>query len=612
MITSNEAIDRVDEAVSAGQLSRTASVNIRRWLTESPFDRYRPRLLEDVELGRWPELDDAFFAVLEFGTGGRRGKMYPVGINVLNERTMAESARGLADYVTAKKGVDARRTCVIARDTRHHSAEFAQLCARVLAAAGFRVIIFQDYRSTPLLSFAVRHLHCDAGIMITASHNPPSDNGFKCYSASGGQVIPPDDRGIIECVEAASDREIPEKPLEEGLADGSIAWADPALDDAYIAAVLSESVSHARALSIVYTPLHGVGETSVAAVLRTAGFADVHILESQRTPDGDFPTVPGHVANPEYPRTLEAAIGEAKNRGADLVLASDPDADRIGVGIPVTGDPRGEWTTLDGNQIGVLLAAFVMKETEYHGRLRPDHYLVTTLVSTQMTRALAHRQGVGVEDDLLVGFKWIASRIDEAGPAGFLFAFEESHGYLKGTDVRDKDAGVGALLFAELAATVKDRKQTVLEYLDDLFIDVGHHAERLVNKTFEGREGLTKIKTLMEAFRSRPPREMGGLTLAEVSDYREHEIRPLSQPGPKRPLPQPSGDLLIFHAERPGCRFAVRPSGTEPKIKFYLFARTDVDGPDSLPAAKEQTRRVLDGMSADLERYIEEALKPAS
>jgi phosphoglucomutase len=611
MIKPDEAVDRLGEAESAGQLSRSASVNIRRWLTESPFARYRPRLLEDIEQGRWQELDDAFFAVLEFGTGGRRGKMYPVGTNVLNERTMAESARGLADYVTAKKGAGSRRTCVIARDTRHHSAEFAELCARVLAAAGFQVILFKDYRSTPLLSFAVRHLHCDAGIMITASHNPPSDNGFKCYSASGGQVIPPDDRGIIACVEAASDRDIPEKPLEEGLADGSITWAGPGLDAAYIAAVVSESVSHARELSIVYTPLHGVGETSVAAVLQTAGFTDVHILESQRTPDGDFPTVPGHVANPEYPRTLEAAIREARDRGADLVLASDPDADRIGVGIPLTGDPKGEWTTLDGNQIGVLLAAFVMKETESHGRLRPDHYLVTTLVSTQMTRALAHRQGIRIEDDLLVGFKWIASRIDEAGPASFLFAFEESHGYLKGTNVRDKDAGVGSLLFAELAATVKDRKQTVLEYLDDLFIDVGHHGDRLVTKTFEGREGLAKIKTLMEAFRDRPPREMGGLTLSDVCDYQAHEIRPLSRTGSTSPLPQPTGDLLIFRAERPGCRFAARPSGTEPKIKFYLFARTDVDGPDHLPAAKEETRRLLDGMSVDLERYIEEALNSA-
>ena len=364
MISAEEASAHLARAEAAGRLSGTAATNIRRWLTEAPFARYRVRLLEDIERGSWPELDDAFYTVLEFGTGGRRGKMYPVGTNVLNERTIAESARGLADYVTAKKGPHTPRSCVVARDTRHHSAEFAELCAGVMAAAGFRVFLFRDYRSTPLLSFAVRHLHCDAGIMITASHNPPSDNGFKCYAANGGQVIPPDDRGIIRCVEAASDREIPQKSLEEGLADGSIVWAGPELDDTYIASVISESVSHARDLSIVYTPLHGVGETSVAAVLRTAGFTRVHVLESQRTPDGDFPTVPGRVANPEYPRTLEAAIEEARARGDDLVIASDPDADRIGVAVPAEGDPRGEWTTLDGNQIGVLLAAFVMKELE--------------------------------------------------------------------------------------------------------------------------------------------------------------------------------------------------------------------------------------------------------
>src|SRR3954447_11792874 len=250
--------------------------------------------------------------------------------------------------------------------------------------------------------------------------------------------------------------------------------------------------------------MHGVGETSVVAALRAAGFEKVNVLASQRTPDGDFPNVPGHVSNPEIPRTLSAAIAEAQATGADLVLASDPDADRIGVAVPVTGDPRGEWTTLDGNQIGALLAAFIIKQTKAMGRLRPDHYLVTTLVTSQMASALARREGVRTEDDLLVGFKWIGQRIDQAGPAGFLFGFEESHGYMKGTYVRDKDAAVAALLFAELAATVKDRKQTVLEYLDDLYIDVGHHGDRLLNKVMEGREGLARMTRLMAAFRSDP------------------------------------------------------------------------------------------------------------
>ncbi len=604
MITSEIALARLADAESTGQISKPALVNITRWLTERPFERYRERLLEDVALGRYKELDEAFYAVLEFGTGGRRGRMYPVGTNVLNERTIAESARGLADFVTALRGEGSARSCVIAYDVRHHSMEFARLCARVLAAAGFKVFLLKEPRSTPLLSCAVIHLGCDAGIMITASHNPPSDNGFKCYGRSGGQVVPPDDHGIIACVKAASDREIPEMPLDAAVASGMIALVLEELDSAYLTAVVSESVSHARDLSIVYTPLHGVGETSVARVLEMAGFSRLSILESQRSPDPDFPNVPDHVSNPEYPRTLEAAIAQARRTGADLVVASDPDADRIGVAVPLTRDPFGPWTTLDGNQIGVVLAAFVMKEYQARGKLRPDHYLITTLVSTVMTEALARREGIRVEGDLLVGYKWIGKQVDLSGPHGFLFAFEESHGYLKGTHARDKDAAVGALLFAELAATLKDRKQTVLEFLDDLFIDVGHHEDRLVNKFLEGREGLAKINQLMRAFRERPPRRFGGETIREVYDYKTHEIRALDGDGTPRPLPQPSGDLLIFHTARRGTRFAVRPSGTEPKIKFYLSVATDVAGPAHLEKAKLESARVLDQMTADLDAYI--------
>jgi phosphoglucomutase len=611
MITPAEALARLEHALSDGRLSAAAAANIRRWLTEGPFARYRDRLLEDIEQERWHELDDAFYTVLEFGTGGRRGKMYPVGTNVLNERTMAESARGLADYVTSRMGESLSRSCVIAHDSRHHSAEFAELCARVLAAAQFKVFLFKEPRSTPLLSFSVRHLRCDAGIMVTASHNPPSDNGLKCYGSSGGQVIPPDDAGIIKCVALASDRDIPEKAFALALADGSIRWVGDNVDAAYIAAVVSESVCHARGISIVYTPLHGVGETSVARALQTAGFRRVHILESQRTPDGDFPHVPDHVANPEYPRTLEAAIADARARGADLVIASDPDADRIGVAVPVSRDPRGDWTTLDGNQIGVMLAAFVMKESEAQGKLRSDHYLISTLVSTPMTRALAEREGVRIEDDLLVGFKWIAQRIDQAGHASFLFAFEESHGFLKGDHARDKDAAVAALLFAELVAAVKDRKQTVLEYLDDLYIDVGHYGDLPINKTYPGREGLATIKILMKALREHPPRQIGGLALTDVFDYKTHEIRALNRAEPARPLPQPDSDMLIFHTDRPGTRLAARPSGTEPKIKFYLFARTAVAGPDHLPAAKAETKERLHRMASDLEKYLDDVLKSA-
>ena len=599
-----DAIGALEAARAAGKISEPAVANIRRWLNEAPFVKYRDRLVEDIKAGKWGVLDDSFYAVLEFGTGGRRGKMYPVGTNVLNERTIAESAKGLADYVTSWKGAEAPKSCAIARDPRHNSLEFSELCARVLSAAGFKVYLFREPRSTPLLSFAVRHFGCDAGIMITASHNPPADNGFKCYAPTGGQVIPPDDAGIIACVEKVSEQEIPEKPFEAGVVDGSIVVVGPEVDQAYINAVISEGVSHARDLSIVYTPMHGVGESSVGAALLTAGFTKLNILASQRTPDGDFPNVPGHVSNPELPKTLAAAIEEAKATGADLVLASDPDADRIGVAVPVSGDPRGEWTTLDGNQIGVLISAFVMKQESYLGKLRSDHYLVTTLVSSMMAKALADREGVRMKDDLLVGFKWIGQTIDLEGPAGFLFGFEESHGYLKGTHVRDKDAAVGALLFAELAATVKDRKQSVIEYLNDLYIDVGHHGERLINKVIEGRRGVELMKALMAAFRTSPPKSIAGHKITRVHDYQTHEIRSVDGSFEPKPLPEPSGDLLIFETDAPGTRFAARPSGTEPKIKFYLFARSPVDGPESLAEAKKQTAARLDQMTTEIEAFI--------
>ena len=611
MAGSDPVSDLVSQAEQSGKLSAPAAANIHRWLTEAPFASYRDRLVEDVQAGQWEVLDHAFYAVLEFGTGGRRGKMYPVGTNVLNERTIAESARGLADYITRNKGGDSARSVAIARDTRHNSPEFARICARVLASAGFTVHLFPEYRSTPLLSFAVRHLKTDCGIMITASHNAPSDNGFKCYSSTGGQVIPPDDSGIINCVKEASDREIPMTDYDQLVQAGKIVLVGPEVDEAYTNAVVSESVSHARDLSIVYTPMHGVGETSVVASLLKAGFQQVNVLASQRTPDGDFPNVPGHVSNPEIPKTLNASIEEAKKTGADLVLASDPDADRIGVAIPVNGDPAGEWTTLDGNQIGVLLAAFVMKETKAHGRLRPDHYLVTTLVTTEMARALSEREGVRIEDNLLVGFKWIAQRIDETGPAGFLFGFEESHGYQKGTHVRDKDAAVASLLFAELAATVRDRRQTVLEYLDDLYIDVGHYGERQVNKTLEGREGVAQIQKIMAGFRANPPKSAGGLAVKQVSDYKTHEIRSIDGSGPTQPLPEPSGDVLIFQTEAPGTRFAIRPSGTEPKIKLYLFARSSTEGVTDraqLAEIKKKTEATIDAIAGDLEKYMTAAL----
>lgn len=603
----------VDAAVAGGLVSSDAARNIRQWLTSPAFTAYQPALVEAIGNAAWKQLDDAFYKVLEFGTGGRRGLMAPLGTNVLNDRTMAESARGLADFLLKKHdGENRRLSVVIAHDTRHNSPEFARVCARAIVAAGLDAYLFDSFRSTPLLSYAVRHLNCDAGIMITASHNPPSDNGFKCYNGLGGQVVPPDDSSIIHAVVASADQPIPLADYDHALASGEIKIAPASVDETYFAAVLGESVSNDRNLSIVYTPMHGVGGGSVGEALKRAEFVKVNLLAAQSIPDGNFPTIPGHVANPEIPKTLEAAIAEAKATGAELVLASDPDADRIGAAVPATGDPAGEWRTIDGNAIGVLLAAYVLEQSKASGKANERSYLVSTLVSTPMAPALYRKAGLRVVNNLLVGFKWIAQAIDATGPEDFLFGFEESHGYLKGTYARDKDATVAALLFAEMAATLKARGQTVLEYLDSLYLQVGHYGQAAFNLTLTGRDGAALIQKIMTSFRMKPPAQVAGLNVVRVDDYHRHVSMILKPEASERPLPEPSGDLLMFELDAPDVRFAVRPSGTEPKIKFYLFARTNVPAgtkASDLAPLKANTAVMLTELEADLKRLADEIVK---
>jgi phosphoglucomutase/phosphomannomutase len=597
-------LEKLEAALAEKKISTEAADNIRRWLSSEAFVAYRKDLAAAVDAGQWKPLEDAFYKVLEFGTGGRRGLMAPLGTNVLNERTMAESARGLADFLLKKHAGENRRlSVVVAHDTRHNSPEFARVCARAIAAAGLDVHLFDSFRSTPLLSFAVRHLHCDAGIMITASHNPPSDNGFKCYNGKGGQVVPPDDAAIIAAVVASAEQPIPLADYEEALSAGTIKIAPVSVDHAYLKAVLGESVTPERNLSVVYTPMHGVGGTSVGEALKMAGFSSVNLLAAQSVPDPNFTTIPGHVANPEIPKTLEAAIAEAKATGADLVLASDPDADRIGAAVPVNGDPAGEWITLDGNSIGVILAAFVLERTRDAGKLKPEHYLVSTLVSTPMAPAIYRKAGLRVVNDLLVGFKWIAAAMDDEGPENFLFGFEESHGYLKGTYARDKDATVAAMLFAEAAAWLKANGRTVVEYLDSLYLQVGHYGQAAFNLTLSGRDGAALIQKIMASFRTTPPTKVAGLDMVRVDDYAKHVTKILKPSPAEKPLPEPSGDLLMYTLDAPDVRFAVRPSGTEPKIKFYLFARTEVPAGSSaveLPAIKAKTAGLLKALEDDL------------
>lgn len=558
-------LDKVQAAVDQGLLTASAAQNIRAWLTETRYAEYAPQVIEHVDQAQWKPLDDAFWTVIPFGTGGRRGRMYPIGSNAINDRTIGESAQGLADYVKEHHAGGGELSCAIAYDTRINSRHFAELCAGIMVAAGFRVYFLDDYRSTPELSFLVRHKQCSCGIMVTASHNPPSDNAVKVYWSTGGQILPPHDQAIIERV--MNVQEIHHEDFPTAVADGRVVMCTEESNAAFVQAVVSQRRPGPRALKVIYSPLHGVGASAVCPVLRADGFTDVEVFEPHREPNGQFPNVPGHVSNPENPKVFEAIIQRAGQVGADLILATDPDADRMGAAAPLTLSPDAPWATFTGNQLGALLVDFVLEHT---AGLTPEHYLVKTLVTSEMIRRIGESYGVRTYGDLLVGFKWIGGTMDDVGPDRFVLGLEESHGYLMGQYARDKDGALACMLMAELAAAAKAAGKSVHEKLDDLYWQHGYHAEAQVNLFMEGSEGMARIKSLMQLVREQPPAGLGGMEVVAVRDYGNARQRVMG--GPFEPLSGPQGDLVMLDLAETGNYVAVRPSGTEPKVKFYTFA----------------------------------------
>ena len=427
----DQALTEIEAAKQDGKLSAGAVDNIRTWLTQPGYSRYANQVIEHIEQGNWRQLDDVFWTVIPFGTGGRRGRMYPIGSNAINERTIGESVQGLADYVRREMKDVAPLSCAIAYDTRHRSRQFAELSAGIMVAAGFKVYFLDGYRSTPELSFLVRERACACGVMVTASHNPPSDNAVKIYWSNGGQVLPPHDQGIIDCV--MNVREIGQSDFQAAVERGEVVLCSEETDSAFIAAVQRQSFGGPRNIRVLYSPLHGVGTSAVCPLLQRAGFEHVEVFGPHAEPSGDFPNVPGHVSNPENPRVFDAIIEHGRESGADLVLATDPDGDRLGCAAPLTLQAEAEWAPLNGNQIGVLLTDYVLRERSRSGNVSSDHYLVKTLVTTEMIRRIGDRYGIRTWGNYLVGFKWIGAAIDQHGPDRFVLGCEESHGYLAGS-----------------------------------------------------------------------------------------------------------------------------------------------------------------------------------
>lgn len=602
------AVEVVREAVNQKKLSASAGENLIRWLTEPQYKSYQSGLELAVNEGKFETLDLLFWEVIPFGTGGRRGMMADYGSATINVRTISESADGMARYLQQSRGGEAGGKAVIAHDTRNRSREFAELAACIFAARGLKVYLFDSYRSTPELSFAVRHLNCDIGVMISASHNPPADNGFKAYWGDGAQVLPPHDEGIIECVYKAT--EIPTIPLDAALKEGNIEIVGEAVDQPFFEAILQQSLSDKREISGIFTPLHGVGATSVFPVLQKAGFSGISLFEPQSEPDGNFPNVPDHLPNPERTEVFNPAIDEAKQSGAEIILASDPDADRIGV---VAKDSSGEFVPLTGNQVGALLADYVLRKRAAAGTIPEGGYVVETLVTTPLMESIGKSQKVEVVSNLLVGFKYIAQTMERKGPEKFLFGAEESLGYLAGQYCRDKDAGVAALFVAELAAELRADGKTLLDRLNEIYCEQGaYYWEGQISHVCPGSSGREQMLKLLEAFRTNPPSGWGEAVLNDVSDYAKdvNEIRELPANTKSADLPEPVSNLMIFRGQGADCQFkvAVRPSGTEPKIKFYLFTQSPCDSLEKLPGVKENAIKATESVKQGLQTWIKEQL----
>ena len=590
-------LNLLETAKSQGQLTESAVKNISDWLNQPRYAEYREELVAHIERGDWKKLDDAFWTVIPFGTGGRRGRMYPIGSNAINDRTIGESAQGLADYVLSQP-MSGRLSCAIAYDTRHRSRHFAELCASIMVANGFEVVFLDGYRATPQLSFAVRNFGCACGIMVTASHNPPSDNAVKVYWSTGGQVLPPHDEKIIEGVMQV--QQIRRVAFDQALAEGKIRFVTQEVDEKFQQIALKSAWKGSRDVKIVYSPLHGVGGFVVPALLRAAGFTEVHEYGPHSSPDGDFPNVPGHVSNPENPAVFDAIVVYAKSIGADIALATDPDCDRMGCSCPLTLDPASPWATLNGNQLGVLLTDYVISKRKQAGDLPKDAYVIKTLVTSEMIRGVAESNGVRCEGNIHVGFKWIAGLMDACGPEGFLFGTEESHGYLIGTYARDKDGAAACLLMAQLAADLKAGGKTLHQRLDELMIEHGVYIEDLINVQMEGSQGMSDMKKLMEKLRTTPPASIGGLPVLAVRDYGSL-VRRTAQ-GESEAIEAPKSNMLMLELGNidgvpSGNAIAVRPSGTEPKIKFYLFGHETLS--ESSQAGLQQAKQtVLDRLVA--------------
>ncbi|WP_345953665.1 phospho-sugar mutase [Mucilaginibacter sp. PAMB04168] len=547
------------------------------------------KLLDDKA---YTELTDSFYRDLEFGTGGLRGIMGP-GSNRVNKYTIGVATQGLANYL--KKTYPGEQVKVaIAHDSRNNSDVLAGITADVFSANGIYVYFFKALRPTPELSFAVRHLGCKSGVMLTASHNPKEYNGYKAYGADGGQYVAPHDKAVLQ--EVAAIKSIDEVKFTRN--EANIELIGEEIDKLYLDSIATlsispEAIQRQKGLKIVYSPIHGTGITLVPKALEQFGFENVILVEEQTTPDGNFPTVV--YPNPEEKEALTLALKKAQDVDADLVMATDPDADRVGIAVK---NSSGEFVLLNGNQTASLLIDYLLTAWEEKGKLTGNEYIVKTIVTSYLLDAIAADKGVKCYNTL-TGFKFIGELMTQfEGKQTFIGGGEESYGYLIGEFVRDKDAVVSAAFIAEMTAFYKDKGNSLFDALANIYLKYGFYKEKLISITKKGKEGAEEIKAMMQRYRTNPPATLGGSKVVALKDY-EQRVETDLNTNTTKPIELPKSDVLQFVTED-GSIISARPSGTEPKIKFYCSVKGELTSKEVYQETDQQMDAKIDAIMQDL------------
>jgi phosphomannomutase len=562
---------------------------INAWLTPS-FDKETHEFIKNSIAHHPKEIQESFYQDLDFGTGGMRGIM-GVGTNRINKYTLGKNTQGLSNYMHSSFPGEILKVA-IAYDCRHNSKSLAKVVADVFSANGITVYLFEDLRPTPELSFAVKHLGCQCGIVLTASHNPPEYNGYKVYWQDGGQLVPPQDGEIIEEINSLDYSEIKFNANES-----LIKTIGKDIDDVFIdAAVKNGSFNTSKEakdnLTVVFTSLHGTSITIVPETLKRAGYKNVHIVEEQREPNGDFPTVKS--PNPEEPEALKMALELADKVEADIVIGTDPDCDRLGVAVR---NFKGEMVLLNGNQTMVMMTDFLLKQWKKQDKIKGKEFIGSTIVSTPMMAALAKNYSVEYKEGL-TGFKWIAKMIKDFPNLNFIGGGEESFGYMVGDFVRDKDAVTSTLLAIEIAAQAKADGSSFYKDLIQLYVDNGFYKERLISITKKGIEGAQEIKQMMVDARENPLKQLNGSKVVRVEDYQLSKAKNFVT-NTEETIDIPKSNVLIYYTED-GSKIALRPSGTEPKIKFYMSVNSTLENASEFKTTEKQLEDKLDAIVKDM------------